>query len=155
MAVDRLSVLGLGRRGTALARAALGAFSLAISYVVPVAATLAAGGTTITPLRQFSTPTLEFPPLKAPAVTRNPATVPPAVAVTRAYAPRQGSTPLQSIRVPVVTNAYTTRALPKPPAKPADLPTYEDAIGLETSIAVPDTKPVAMPEPKPQEVPAQ
>src|SRR6059036_1388693 len=122
--VDRLSLLALRRRSTALALAALGAFSLAITYVVPVAATLAAGGQTISPLRGLSTPTLEFPPLRAPAVTRNPAKAPPAVELTGAYPARQGlppryARPPRSIRVPVETNSYTTRALPKPPGKAA------------------------------------
>src|SRR5947209_4095054 len=122
MAVDGLSLAGLRRRSTALALAALGAFSLAITYVVPVAATLAAGGQTISPLRQLTTPTLEFPPLRAPAVTRNSAAAPPAVradAAGRGSPARHGQPP-RAIRIPVVTNSYTTRALPKKPGTPAD-----------------------------------
>jgi hypothetical protein len=42
---------------------AIGAFSLAISYVVPVAATLAATGDPISILRPVSTPLIDFPPL--------------------------------------------------------------------------------------------
>src|SRR5947208_16815677 len=87
MAADRLSLGSLRRRSTALILAAVGSFSLAISYVVPVASTLAAGGSTISPLRQLVTPTLEFPPLKAPRVTRAVAELPPLVAVHAAPVP--------------------------------------------------------------------
>jgi hypothetical protein len=53
--------LALRRRSVAIALAAIGAFSLVVTYVVPVAATLAAAADTITPLRQLSVSTLEFP----------------------------------------------------------------------------------------------
>src|SRR3954469_1937228 len=80
-AADSFSLLALRRRSVALSLAFVGAFSLAISYIVPVAQTLAAGGTTISPIRAIATPSLEFPPLEAPAVTHNPSTVPPVVEI--------------------------------------------------------------------------
>src|SRR6185436_6306872 len=54
IASDRFSLLALRRRSVALWFVAIGGFSLAISYVVPVAATLAAAPETIKPLRQLS-----------------------------------------------------------------------------------------------------
>ncbi|MGZ4363246.1 MAG: hypothetical protein ACXVFF_13510, partial [Gaiellaceae bacterium] len=137
-----------------------GIFSLAISYIVPVAQTLAVGGHTISALRELTTPTLEFPPLKQPAVTKNPAVVPPSVGINPYAAARQGMPSRHahgpgSVRVPVVSNSYTTRALPKQPGKQPQLPTYEDSLGVETAIAVPDTTPLPMPEPKPQDAQQQ
>ena len=115
-----------------------GAFSLAISYVVPVAATLAAGTTTMSPLHTLSTPTLEFPALRIPAVSRHPQTPAPAL-TTISTRSRGALSPLQrtsagSSHAPalgqIVTNAYTTRSAPaRPKADNTNLPVYEDAIG--------------------------
>src|SRR5262249_28899213 len=136
IAADRFSLLGLRRRSVALSLTAIGAFSLAISYVVPVAATLAAGpGGTISPVRDVATPTLEFPALQIPRVTATPQAVPP-VPTLRHRAPAKSgasSAPRHSRSaqtVPVVTNAYTTRPQPRPQtSNDANLPVYEDSIG--------------------------
>src|SRR6185312_13848231 len=74
-AADRFSLLALRRRSVALSLAFFGVFSLAISYIVPVAQTLAAGGQTISVLRGLTPPPLESPPPRQPAVTKNPAVV--------------------------------------------------------------------------------
>jgi hypothetical protein len=138
MAADRFSLLALRRRSVALWLVAFGSFSLAISYVVPVAATLAAGTDTITPLRQLSAPTLEFPALKVPPVARHAQAVPTAPTLstlqnTGALSPVQGSVPRyapEPARLPVVTNSYTTRPAPaQPSSNEKPLPVYEDAIG--------------------------
>ena len=52
-AADRFSLLALRRRSVALSLAFFGIFSLAISYIVPVAQTLAVGGHTISALREL------------------------------------------------------------------------------------------------------
>src|SRR6478672_4461877 len=158
---DRFSLLALRRRSVALSLAFFGVFSLAITYVVPVASTLAAGGKTISPLRVLSTPSLAFPALKVPALTHHAAALPPVVDVqagrgtpsSRGRA--RGAQLPRAIHVPVVTNAYTTRPQPHPPGQQPTLPTYEDSIGLDTAIAVPDTTVQPMPEPKPQDAQQQ
>ena len=140
--------MALRRRGVAFWLAALGAFSLAITYVVPVAATLSAGGATISPLRELAAPTFEFPTLRVPAVSR--AVVPPPVpTLVRPEAPRSTS-PLRWVAaqtVPVVTSLYVTRPQPSRSAvSDSSLPTYEDSTGVAVpAIAVPDRRPLPMP----------
>lgn len=93
IAADRFSLLALRRRSVAGSSRSAPSLS-PISYVVPVAATLAAGSDTITPPRQLSAPTLEFPVLKIPAVTRTPQAPPPAPSVDQgAFSPAQGLSP--------------------------------------------------------------
>jgi hypothetical protein len=120
---DQFSLLALRRRSVALWLVALGSFSLVISYVVPVAATLAAGTATISPLQTLSTPTLEFPALQVPTVTHHPQTAPPVAQIqpghmgaasSAAGTSRQHATPT---RAQIVTNQYTTRPAPRQPVK--------------------------------------
>ena len=125
---------------------ALGAFSLAISYVVPVAATLAAGtGATISPLRELAAPTLEFPALSIPTVTPHTESVPPAPTmhhlasaqsgVSSAGAGTSSGSGRQSL--PIVTSAYTTRPAPRQAkSNDANLPVYEDSIGTIPAMPV-------------------
>ena len=145
MAADRFSLLALRRRSVALWLVAIGSFSLGISYVVPVAATLAAAPDTITPLRELNTPSLAFPVLRAPSVTRHPSTPPPLVRVSQptGYAPAASSPASSyapaSTTVPVVTNAYTIRPAPPQPKPEADLPVYEDSVGtIPTMPSMPE-----------------
>jgi hypothetical protein len=148
MASDRFSLLALRRRSVALWMVALGSFSLAISYVVPVAATLAAGnGGTISPLRVLSAPTLEFPALAVPTITANPQSVPPAPNPHQMAPAQSGASSAASgfapQTIPVVTNAYTTRpAPPQPKGDDANLPAYEDSIGtIPTMPSLPGAAP--------------
>src|SRR5689334_11958777 len=101
--------MALRRRGIALCLAALGGLSLAITYVIPVAATLAAGGATISPLRELDTPTLELPSLRIPSATRA-APVPPLAAIHPAVPRTSTRAPVgrHLVRVPVVTSSYVT-----------------------------------------------
>src|SRR5580765_4587975 len=129
-----MSLLALRRGAFGKSILVAGLISLLFLNVAPLARALTQPASPIKLLHPLSPAFFEFPALKIPRVNHVSQAAPPIPQIVPGLrgsrqAGRTATRSAAPVTVPVVTNSYTTRAVPSRPKPQPQLPTYEDSVG--------------------------